>query len=223
MEVGDIVGASDDKSNVNNLNPIFNTVGQMGSSIETLEAQIKTLEVRLNEQSQEIKELKKGHIDKPLLQCVQRLCSKSTKKPDRRGKYRNLTIDVDDSIHMYLDGVEVTCFEHAEQWNESDTVPLPYKTKVIAVRGTNLYADAGIVGSTEDGFILTNSSWKCINHRIAGWQNVTFDDSLWPPAYQIYPSTDKPIDGIRPDAYWIWTKNYTWKTGDKNVYCRKRL
>lgn len=141
-------------------------------------------------------------------------CSCASGRPDRR-----LNITVDDELHLYLDGKEMT-LTHAREWNVSDTVVLPKDTKVIAVKGVNTYADTGIIASTPDGLIRTNAKWKCINKRLTGWEGRDFDDSAWPPASIFKSHVEKPILGIREDAHWIWTDNPSYKDGDRTVYCR---
>jgi len=103
-------------------------------------------------------------------------------------------------------------------------VVLPCETSVIAVKATDLHVVGGILASTVDGSILTNSSWKCTNVYYDGWQLVNFDDSSWPSAYAIALHQTLPwtlVPGIKTNAYWIWTPKY--QGGDLVVYCRKDL
>lgn len=139
---------------------------------------------------------------------------------------RVLKIDTDDSYRLYLDGSKINGLIYNDKFNGSfvdqypaDSVSLPYTTKVIAVEGSNAKSYGGILASTDDGYILTNSSWKCTDNRVIGWQKVGFDDSLWPPANQ---TITRPFtQGIRSDAFWIWTTKYYY--GDSDVFCRLNL
>lgn len=135
---------------------------------------------------------------------------------------RNLTIGGDDKVILFLDGEEVDLSEETS-WNVSETVLLPSTTKVIAAKGINYYGDPGILASTPDGFVITNSSWKCTHKKSKGWKTVGFDDSDWSQAYTVISYEEKPLQGVREDASWIWTSNYHWKTGDRTAYCRLNL
>src|SRR6218665_1742468 len=127
-------------------------------------------------------------------------------------------------MRLYVDGTEKTGLVNANDWMKADTVDLPWTARVIAVQGTDLHVVGGILASTDDGSILTDSSWKCTNVLYRGWQLIGFDDSSWPSAYVISLHQTTPwtlVPGIKTNAYWIWTpKN---KGGDLVVYCRKNL
>jgi len=137
---------------------------------------------------------------------------------------RKLTITVDNTMRLYIDGTEKTGLVNANDWTKADTVDLPWTARVIAVQGTDVGAVAGILASTDDGSILTDSSWKCTNVYYEGWQLVDFDDSCWPSAHVIALHQTSPwtlVEGIKTNAYWIWTPKYT--GGDLVVYCRKNI
>lgn len=91
---------------------------------------------------------------------------------------------------------------------------------VIAVKGVNNMADAGIIASTDDGYVITNSSWRCSKKKRFGWEGLDFDDADWAPASYSKSYYVKPITGIRGDAQWIWTDRFSGKSSDKVVYCR---
>jgi len=126
-------------------------------------------------------------------------------------------------MRLYIDGTEKTGLINANNWTKADTVDLPWNVRVIAVKGNDLGSAAGILASTDDGFIKTDSLWKCTNAFHKGWQLVGYDDSSWPSAYIIaihHTSIWRTmVPGIRRDANWIWTPKY--KGGDLVVYCRK--
>lgn len=135
---------------------------------------------------------------------------------------RTLTITADDESFLFLDGEEIS-LTHSKAWDVPDTVLLLKDTKLIAVKAINDYADAGIIASTDDGYVITNSSWKCTNKKSFGWEGLDFDDSDWAPASYSKAYYEKPIAGIRNDAQWIWTERFTGRSSDKNVYCRLTL
>lgn len=143
---------------------------------------------------------------------------------------RSLSITVDNYMILYLDGVQQSGLPNANDWTKADTVLLPWNTRVIAVQGTDdRRVRAGILASTGDGYILTNSSWKCTSVYYVGWETVTYDDSAWPAAYvsgihQTYPCPWQIVPDIRLDAYWIWTNKYESSDGgDVVVYCRLKI
>lgn len=139
---------------------------------------------------------------------------------------RNLTISGDDSYRIFYNGAELTGIPIDNVWNTPNVIDLPCIVKVIAVQGINYGDKGGIIASTNDGYVLSNSSWKCRNVSVVGWQNVSFDDRLWPPAYQIQPYFDcEPLSAIRKEAYWIWTSQYDAgaPNPDNNIFCRLTL
>ena len=137
---------------------------------------------------------------------------------------RTLSITVDNSMELYIEGVKINCLPNHNNWQLADAVTLPCAARVIAVKGVDYGVIAGILASTDDGSLLTDSSWKCTNQHFSGWETVEFDDSQWPAAHQVAIHETLPwkiVPGIRTNAYWIWTRNYV--NGDWTVYCRKDL
>ena len=86
-------------------------------------------------------------------------------------------ITVDDDYNLYFDGVEQTDVPNHDDWHNTDSLDLSRYTTMIAVKANNTLSAAGILASTPDGFLLTNSSWKCSNTLYAQWNDVVFDDS----------------------------------------------
>ena len=75
-----------------------------------------------------------------------------------------------------------------------------------------------IIASTDDSYILTNSSWKCTSQTPAEtWTEDGYDDSSWPNARS--ESVNDELADINPNARQIWT----WSILDNLVYCRLRL
>lgn len=144
---------------------------------------------------------------------------------------RNLSVTVDDELRLYIDGIEITGLQNAEDYGKPDLVDLPCTTKLIAVHGSNGPAGdvAGILASTDDNYILTNSSWKCSNVSQIGWVEIDFDDSTWIPALEYGHNEDDDdwvlVPGISSGAFWIWLRQYTSDNDpmDRDVFCRKRL
>lgn len=127
-------------------------------------------------------------------------------------------------MELYIEGVKINCLPNSGDWQKADAVTLPCAARVIAVKGVDYGVIAGILASTDDGSILTDSSWKCTNQHYAGWETVGFDDSDWPAAHQVAIHQTLPwklVPGIRTNAFWIWTRHYV--NGDWTVYCRKDL
>jgi len=139
-------------------------------------------------------------------------------------------VTVDDILRLYIDGVEITDLPNSEFHDIPDVVNLPCTTRLIGIHGSNGPdgAVAGIVASTDDNYVLTNSSWKCSNVSYPGWAEVDFDDSAWESALEFGNNGGNGwvhIPAISSDAEWIWLRQYysDWELMDSNVYCRKRL
>lgn len=95
--------------------------------------------------------------------------------------------------------------------------------QVIAIEGqTDDDTKAGIIVSTNDDFIVTDTSWKCTNVKDDGWVDIDFDDSAWPSAVEV---ANKDLAGSHRDkkfsnrAMFIWTAKRS-DAYDKTVYCR---
>lgn len=88
---------------------------------------------------------------------------------------------------------------------------------------------AGLLASTSDGRLLTNSLWKCTTQPTAtNWMSPTYNDSMWPAAVVAAPHSSSDIHrviaGISTNASWIWTVNNGYGRGiDTSVYCRFTL
>lgn len=143
-------------------------------------------------------------------------------------KVRKFTITVDNMLELYIDGVPILNLPNRNNWKDPDSVNMNCSTKVIAVKGTDdRIKRASILASTDDGYVMTNASWKCTSVYYTGWELVTYDDSNWPAAYITADHQTVSLAllaAIRTDAYWIWTPNYiSGPDEDIVVYCRKNL
>lgn len=134
---------------------------------------------------------------------------------------RKFTLDTDDKVYLYFDGEEIKGSSQFGSWKTSVTVDLPGTTKVIAVKGMNTYGDPGFLGSTSDGYIVTNSSWRCTKDYFLGWNRVEYEYYNWPEAYEVMEYSEKKVSGINPNAKWIWThSDFRTGKGDRVVFCR---
>lgn len=87
---------------------------------------------------------------------------------------------------------------------------------------------AGLLASTADERILTDSNWKCTSQVSATdkWTSIDFDDKLWPAAVVAAKHSEndihKVLPGISLKANWIWTafSGYQGPKIDSTVYCR---
>lgn len=95
--------------------------------------------------------------------------------------------------------------------------------QIIAVRGrSNLGSVAGIIASSTDDSIVTDSTWKCTNVEEDGWMDIDYNDAAWPTAVPVEEKDLKMYDrdkkfGSR--AKHIWTAKKT-DSYDQTVYCR---
>jgi hypothetical protein len=136
-------------------------------------------------------------------------------------------------MELYFDGSLVTPLPHSNNWREVDHITIPANTQVIAVQGTNNELVAGILASSADRTIMTNSSWRCLpgsRHEPApaGWKDTGFDDSAWPAAVTSWRNVEAPWWGsmwaISSEASWIWTNFPPGSDGwQERVYCRLSL
>ena len=137
---------------------------------------------------------------------------------------KRFVITCDNDYKLYFDGVEQTNVPNHANWGSTDTVDLPASTRVIAVEGINSAPGyAGILASTTDGVILTNSAWRCSNILSVSWADVDFDDSSWTPAVDIGQngvSPWGPVSSIKSNAMWIWNNQ---QVTDLTIYCRLDL
>ena len=106
----------------------------------------------------------------------------------------------------------MTDLKSTSNWQYPDTLDLPCNARVIAIEGNDTGGVGAISASTDDGYIISNTSWKCSNGRIPGWQEVDFNDSSWKKAvnntsnHGSFPDAAKNI--IRGDASWQWTQGF---------------
>lgn len=112
-----------------------------------------------------------------------------------------------DDIHIvYGDGVQEG---HSESWKDTRVSTLRTMIKTLAIECKNKGGPHGLLASTPDGRILTNTTWKCSTQYQEGWNKYGFDDSQWNDAViidnNVSPATHgwKARPDIRNDAKWI--------------------
>ena len=124
-----------------------------------------------------------------------------------------------DSMELFADGVSLG--KDNDWWGTATDFVIPGNTKVIAVAAKNTHFPPGILGSFSNG-LVTNSSWKCSEQLLQGWNSRDFDDRSWPAALEMKRHGDGPwgyIAGIDPSAKWIWTIRPRFRS----CYCRLNL
>ena len=141
-----------------------------------------------------------------------------------------LTATCDDSMRVWIDGVEQT---HNTNGVHAWSTPTRYEysrcAKVIAIQCIDV-ADAaiGLLASTSTG-VLTDGTWKCSGSYESGWETVSFNDAPWGGATVHGPNPTYPwsaVAGIPAAANWIGflSKYNTSPTGTgPSIYCRKNL
>ena len=118
-----------------------------------------------------------------------------------------------------MDGKQVNSNPKENEWNQAIITPIQSKTQVIAVSITNIAGAAGFKAALSDSSVVTDGSWKCSSTFTNGWQNVGFDDSLWPAAATTGATTS--CGGFPSSAKYLWTdKGYS---SVITIYCRKTL
>ena len=131
----------------------------------------------------------------------------------------------DDVQKIYADG---QILDKEGKWWTDLRVKVPTMTKVIAISCRNKGGPAGILASTPNERLLTNTTWKCSSTYYSNWNSVKFDDSKWKPAV-VVDNNVKPIHhgwvarkNISSKAVWISSQP---KDVKKNVfiYCRLKL
>ena len=130
-----------------------------------------------------------------------------------------LSTCADDTHIIYFDGKQVNNNPKENEYNQVIITPIPSETKVIAVSITNLVDEAGFRAAFSDNSVVSDGSWKCSSTFAYDWQNVDFDDSLWPAA-----ATTGIISGCKdfpPSAKYLWT-DQQYKSVN-TIYCRKTL
>jgi hypothetical protein len=112
----------------------------------------------------------------------------------------------DDVQIVYGDGVREA---HSEHWKTIRTSTPRTMIKTLAIECKNKGGPSGLIASTPDGRILTNSTWKCSTTYEENWNIYGFDDSHWNNAVvidnNVHPKTHgwTVREGIRSDAQWI--------------------
>ena len=135
------------------------------------------------------------------------------------GSGRLLTYIATDVSSVYFNGREQQVFGmESGDWKNGYSIQVPNDLQVIGIKSNATpYSEfSGIIASTNDDFILTNSSWKCTNQTPdTSWTDVCYDDTDWQTAsIQSYR-----VAGVSPLANWIWTNT----RADLLVYCRLSL
>lgn len=121
----------------------------------------------------------------------------------------------DDNATLYADGIEIG--RQKGFITVSKPMPIPKMATTFAVACTNKGAFGGLLGSTIDGRLITDPSWKVNGEYIDGWYNPTFDDSTWKGASIIDNNIKPTTHGWRVqktvsrDAVWIGNDT-VWRT-----------
>jgi hypothetical protein len=120
---------------------------------------------------------------------------------------------------VYADGFEVG---HSDKYNEILTTIVPLSTRVIAVKVINRSWIGGLLGSLDNGTVITDNSWKCTRQWQSKWAHADCDDSTWPVTTVEAQDYDS---GLTRKALWIWSGTRYMQTNESivTVYCRKTL
>ena len=89
-----------------------------------------------------------------------------------------------------------------------DVTTLALHCKTLTERGA-------IFVNVSNGHVI-NRKWKCSPEHVTGWEDTTFDDSMWSHA-QVIHSDVLNGSGI---GNVIWSNGNNSLCGDKQVYCR---
>ena len=122
----------------------------------------------------------------------------------------------DDTATLYVDGVE----QLNASWPNVTSCNIKAGSNLLAVRLRNIAGSSGLMCSLAYGSCLTDpATWKCTNVTYSNWNQITYDDRLWPLAIENYQN-----DGLYPH----FSSNCPRITFiDKNlfglVYCRHWL
>lgn len=126
---------------------------------------------------------------------------------------------------LYIDGTSRS-LPFGEIWNVSDSVQMDSHTRLIAFKAFSLNAlCSGVLASSISKSILTDASFKCMVSEYVNWEQLGFDDSNWPNAFEYGDNinghstcTQKLVfDNIDENAKWIWADN---RVPSFVVYCR---
>lgn len=110
----------------------------------------------------------------------------------------SLTLTVDDSYVLSLNGKEIAKGGGKDSWKKPKTIDLLKRLvvgdNVIAVAATNESAAAGLCAKltlnfpgTPPAVQVSDKQWKTSDQAAAGWTLAAFDDHAWQPAVEIAP------------------------------------
>ncbi len=135
-------------------------------------------------------------------------------RPDFRLLGAKLRIGADDRFTAWINGREVGS---GAAWNDPQVFDvkdfLREGLNVLAIRAENMPAPvklnpAGLTAGLEADLaseqtvvrvvVETSRRWRAGKEEAAGWRDVTFDDSAWPPAADLGPFGTAPWGGITP-------------------------
>ena len=133
-----------------------------------------------------------------------------------------------DDVHVvYIDGKQVNSNPATNEANQVINTTVPANAQVIAIAVTNIANTGGLRAGFADGSVVSDGSWKCSTVLVDGWEQIGFDDSLWPAPTTTspYPVPSDTCSGFTASsasaAKLLWTdKNYN-LIG--TIYCRKTL
>ena len=125
---------------------------------------------------------------------------------------------------VYLDGKQVSSnLGNGIDSNQVVITSIPNHAQVIAISVTNKFMTfGGLRAAMSDGSVVSDSSWKCTIEYVKDWQNVDFDDSLWPAATTT--GWAAICEDFPPAAKYLWANKYYYAlTPTATSYCRKSL
>ena len=118
-----------------------------------------------------------------------------------------------------MDGKQVNSNPITNDFNQIISTPIPSNAQVIAISVTNIAGNAGLRAAFSDESFVTDSSWKCSEKLVDGWQTIGFDDSSWPAPTTT--GTPTSCSSLPASAKWLWTERYY--SSIITIYCRKTL
>jgi hypothetical protein len=134
----------------------------------------------------------------------------------------------DDEHWVYADGVKVG---EGHIWDTVVRSEIKGTTQVIAIKVNNTKGYGGLLGSSSDGSVVTDETWKCTTDLYAKWTDVDFDDSKWGQAtVETQDATsrrqkpDPVFNEVASSAKWIWNGPRYWNGRNPVIaYCRKTV
>ncbi|ESO03058.1 hypothetical protein HELRODRAFT_173932 [Helobdella robusta] len=130
----------------------------------------------------------------------------------------NFTVTADNKvISLYFDGVAQKLKPNWDNYKLYDSYFTHFNVNVIAIQAKNGNGSKYIVAFSDDGYIQTNTTWKCspstpvLDSNNNSWYDVHYDDSSWSPAIQQFTAVNFV------GAMKIWSNDSI------NAYCRKKL